>query len=96
MPLYQKTPEVIEAITFDDLVEYGRASGANIVNGMPWSFQYSGKPITHENDDRYLVSTELGMFQFNRGQVLIIGSNGYLFTCDGATFARDYEPVVAP
>ena len=44
---YRKKPVVIEAITFDELVEHGRQSGA-IVNGMPWSFEYNGHPITHE------------------------------------------------
>ena len=36
---YRKKPVVIEAITFDELVEYGKAHGGNIVDGMPWSFQ---------------------------------------------------------
>jgi len=35
MMKYRKKPVVIEAITFAELVEYGRNNGANIVNDMP-------------------------------------------------------------
>lgn len=48
-------PDDIQAVTFDALVEYGKTHGANIVNGMPWSFEYEGIPITHENDQCYLI-----------------------------------------
>lgn len=47
--------EVI-AVDFDALVAHGRANGANIVNGMPWSFRCMGLFVTHENDDCYLVN----------------------------------------
>jgi hypothetical protein len=46
-----------KAFSFDDLVEYGKASGAPLVNGMPWSFSFEGHPVTHENDQCYLVGT---------------------------------------
>lgn len=45
----------IEIVTFEKLVEYGKNNGANIVNNMPWSFEYKGRPVTHENDEKYLV-----------------------------------------
>ena len=57
MSRYKKKPTVVEAITFDELVYQGRhQSGANIVNGMPWSFTYKGQPVTHENDECYKVA----------------------------------------
>lgn len=43
-------------ITFDEFVQYGRDNGANIVNGMPWSFTYNGHAVTHENDQCYLIT----------------------------------------
>ncbi len=42
-------------MTFDELVEFGRKNGANIVNGMPWSFTYKGYAVSHENDDCYII-----------------------------------------
>lgn len=41
MAFSRKKPVVIEAITFDEFIEYGKANGGNIVNGMPWSFKYT-------------------------------------------------------
>lgn len=90
---FRKKPVVIEAITFDELVEYGKAYGANIVNGMPWSFQYQGQPITHENADCYLIPTLEGVMKFNRGDMLIIGVNGEIYPCKLDIFAKTYEPV---
>lgn len=46
---FRKKPVVIEAITFDEFVQFGRDSGATIVKGMPWHFQYKGFGISHEN-----------------------------------------------
>jgi hypothetical protein len=46
------------AISFSDFVEYGRNNGANIVNGMPWSFEFEGYPVTHENDSCYLIGNQ--------------------------------------
>lgn len=55
---------------FDKFVAYGIAAGANVVNGMPWSFKFGGIPVTHENDDLYIV----GDWRFARGDTLIVGA----------------------
>lgn len=90
---YRKLPVEIEAITFDELVEYGKANGANIVNEMPWSFNYAGQPITHENDDCYLIPTLEGVMKFNRGDMLITGVKGEIYPCKPDIFAATYEAV---
>ncbi len=96
MPKFRKKPVVVEAVTFDELVEHGRCNGANIVNGMPWSFNYQGHPVTHENDDCYLVPTLEGTMKFNRGDMLITGVKGEIYPCKPDIFAATYEPVEAP
>jgi len=94
MSKYRKKPVVIEAITFDEFVEYGKANcGHHIHNGIPWSFQYAGKPITHENDDCYLIPTLEGTMRFNRGDMLITGVAGEIYPCKADIFAATYEPV---
>ena len=92
---YQKKPVIIEAITFDDLVERGKASGANLVNGMPWSFEYEGQPITHETDDCYLIPTLEGTMRFERGDMLITGVKGEIYPCKSDIFEATYTPVSA-
>lgn len=90
---YRKKPVVIEAITFDELVVHGKASGANMVNGMPWSFQYNGHPITHENDECYLIPTLEGSMKMTPTDMLITGVKGEIYPCKADIFAMTYEPV---
>jgi hypothetical protein len=91
MGYFRKKPVVIEAISFDELVEYGRNNGANIVNGMPWSFQYQGHPITHENDQCYLIPTLEGTLRFTPDDVLITGIKGEIYPCKRDIFEATYE-----
>lgn len=90
---FRKKPVVIEAITFDELVEFGKSAGADVVNGMPWSFAYQGRPVTHENDDCYLIPTLEGTMRFERGGMLITGVKGEIYPCAGDIFAATYEAV---
>lgn len=55
-----------QRFTFDQFVQYGREHGANIVDGMPWSFHFFGYPVTHETDQLYLI----GNFPADRKSVV--------------------------
>jgi hypothetical protein len=91
---YVTKPEYVEAITFDELVEHGKQNGANIVDGMPWSFEYKGKPITHENDECYLVPVWYGeTAQFTPRHMLMDDDEGNLFVIDLDMFNETYERV---
>ena len=90
---YKKKPVVIEAITFDELVEYGKTHDGNIVNDMPWSFDYSGHPVTHENDNCYLIPTLEGTMKFTRNDMLITGVSGEIYPCKLDIFELTYEKV---
>lgn len=90
---YREKPVVVEAITFEELVQHGRASGASIINGMPWSFTYGGWPVTHENDDCYIITTLEGLMQMGRTDVLITGVKGEIYPCKADIFAATYEPA---
>lgn len=93
MNQYRKKPVVITAITFDQLVAHGIAAGGNVVNGMPWSFTYNGHPITHENDDCYLIPTLEGTMKMGRDDMLITGVKGEIYPCKREIFAATYEPA---
>lgn len=88
-------PKIVDAITFDELVEYGKANGANIVNDMPWSFEYKGLSITHETDTHYLVLTEFGeTIDFTSEDVLLIERKGtHIHTIFKYIFDSHYELV---
>ena len=93
MPQFRKKPVVIEAITFAELVEHGKAAGVPLVNGMPWSFDYKGQPISHENDNCYLIPTLEGTMRFDRGDMLITGVKGEIYPCKADIFAATYDPA---
>lgn len=93
MNQYRKKPIVIEAITFNELIEYGIRVGATCHNGMPWSFDYEGHPITHENDDCYLIPTLEGTMKMVRGDMLITGVAGEIYPCKSDIFEATYEAL---
>jgi hypothetical protein len=93
MAKFRKKPVVIEAVTFDELVEHGKANGANIVNGMPWSFSYNGHPITHENDECYLIPTLEGTHNMTPADMLITGVKGEIYPCKRDIFEQTYDPA---
>lgn len=90
---YQKRPVIIEAFTFAELVEHGKDNGGNIVNGMPWHFEFRGHPITHENDDCYLIPTLEGTMKMGRDDMLIVGVKREIYPCKADIFAATYDAV---
>lgn len=99
MGLFRKKPVVIQAITFDELVQHGIACCKeegrehNIINGMPWSFKYNGHPITHENDQCYLIPTLEGTHNMTPADMLITGVKGEIYPCKRDIFEQTYESV---
>lgn len=73
---YYPVSEIIEAITFDEFVEYGRTQTTQRhgPSSMPWSFTYKGFAVTHETDDHYLV----GAANFRRGDMLVTLPSGQI------------------
>lgn len=92
MAKYKQRVVEIEAITFDELVEFGRNNGANIVNGMPWSFGYKGNHISHENDTCYLIPTHKGTKKLTPVDMLI-NKDGELDVLHIISFNIKYELV---
>lgn len=77
-------------ITFHDFVEYGRKSGGNIVNGMPWSFSFDGIPVTHETDTCYLLCRHPNDLRIKPNTVLIKFADGSYSVQDKDTTFKDY------
>ena len=72
--------EASQTFTFDQFVQFGRDNGGNIVAGMPWSFTFHGHPVTHENDQCYLVGVNDGQVRFTPDFTLVIGPDRTLST----------------
>jgi hypothetical protein len=61
-------------ITFEELIEHGRQNCGKCIgaDGMPWSFDFHGYPVTHENDTCYIINTKNGPIKFQYGDLLIV------------------------
>lgn len=88
---YRKKPVIIEAITFEEFIEYGKTQGANGVNGFPWHFEYNGHAVSHESNERYLITTLEGVHNFTPNDMLITGVNGEIYPCKKDIFEKTYE-----
>ena len=93
MSKFKKKPVVIDAITFEELVVFGVNTGCEIVNGMPWSFEYNGHPVTHENDECYLIPTLEGTHNMTPKDMLITGVQGEIYPCKLDIFEATYDAV---
>ena len=89
---YIRKPVIVEAITFDEFVHYGKENGANIVKGMPWSFVYKGHLVTRENDKCYIISNDsAGGFMFTPEDMLVTGADGEIYPYKIANFNNNYR-----
>lgn len=91
---YKAKSKIVEVFTFDDLVEYGRNNGANIVNGMPWCFKFHGHGVTHENDQHYLMcSHECGVLDIKPDSLIVRDGRNRIFITDVNSLNNEYEPI---
>lgn len=68
--------ELNKQLTFDEFIQHGIDNGANMKNGIPWSWHINGEPVTHENDQCYLISTREGIKMFERGDFIVALEGG--------------------
>ena len=95
MAQYRKKPVVIEAITFDGLMDYGKSvlHKGSLRNNLPWSFEYKGHPISHETDECYLIPTLEGTHNMTPQDMLITGIQGEIYPCKIDIFEQTYEKL---
>ena len=93
MAKYRKKPVEIEAYTFDEFIELGKTLTKELVDGMPWSFNINGYPVTHCSDELYLISTLEGDHNMTIDDMLIIGVKGEIYPCKIDIFKMTYEKV---
>ena len=83
----------IEAFTFDEFVQAGIDAGANLVDGIPWSWMYKNHPVTHENDNLYLVGAGSKPTRFHKGTILCDNPDTGLYTLPTQNFKKFFTPL---
>ncbi len=95
MAKYLTKPVMIEAITFEQLTQYGMDLGPCDRNGMPTAFVYMGNQITSLDKDAYTIRIPyLGTdMMFVRGDILVTGPNGRLYVYKRDIFDLTFNSV---
>ncbi len=100
MSKFRKKPVVIEAMTFDEMIQYAKDHGTtmgvsskNQGDPVPWSFYINEHHVSHENDDCYVITTLEGTHHMTRKDMLIVGIKGEIYPCKLDIFAATYEPA---
>jgi hypothetical protein len=67
---------------------------AYTVNGMPWSFNFKGYPVTHERDDLYMIQLggEASLRYLTPNSMLVIGAD-CTYVIGQKIFEESYERV---
>ncbi len=85
---FRKKPVVIEAISWSELEDVRIKEN----QGKKTSFTYSGHNVIR-NDDEFLIPTLEGTMKMNRGDMLIIGVKGEIYSCKPDIFEATYDAV---
>jgi hypothetical protein len=94
MAKYTVIKEVVEVLTFEEFVEYGRKHSDNIVEGVPLSFMYKGCPVTHEDDKCYLIKAKDNRdYDFTPDEVIVSNSEGKVYLMDKQLFYATHEKL---
>lgn len=90
MATFRRKQYEIEAITFDELVEYGKANSINF-GEMDGSFRYKGELITVENKECYLMHSVEVTHKITPQDMLITDPNGITYSLPTYIFEHQYE-----
>lgn len=89
MSKFRKKPVVIEAISFEQFVEFAKET----TDAPHWHIPYQGVNITQENETIYLIPTKEGIMNFTPADMLITGVQGEIYSCKKDIFEATYEIV---
>ena len=90
MAKYYAKLNTIQAITFDELIEYGLKHSTSVIDGMPWSFEYNGCAITNEHMSCYLICSPYAVMKFTPDDMLITDVNMLVYTMPKYAFDSRY------
>lgn len=83
----------VEAITFEEFIDYGLKHANNIVNDRPWFFTYENARVTHETDECYLIVTNEGENLTMTVHDVLVKIDGSLIVCDKDLFYNFAERI---
>lgn len=93
MAKYQTKPEVVEAVTFEEFIEYGKANSDHIVNGIPYTIHYNGEHVSYYDNECYLINTINGTEGFTPEHMLITNAIGEMYLDTKEKFLKNHTII---
>ena len=81
MSRFTKKPITVEAIAFEELIEFA---------GVNETVQHDGIILTKKTDEQWLVRTATGIADFTPKDMLITGVDGEVYPCPKDVFEKTY------
>lgn len=89
---HTRKPEVIEAFTYEQFIDYGKKHAENIHDGIPQSFYFKKITVVHEFDSSFILTNERSMLSFGPGQILVINSDDSFESYNEKEFKELFSP----
>jgi len=91
-----KESKPIEAFTFDEIIAYGKANPiANLIDGMPWCFNFKDRQIKYVNDKCYeiqIMKNSRRSIPFTPDDIIMVDEDK-LYIYSAKSFNNVYEIV---
>ena len=91
MKICRKKPNVVETLTFDELMKIGRQFGRVDAQGMPLTFEYNGAQVIYQDGKTYLIPARRVMHEVRAGYMLVRDDMGNIVVCSPEEFAHNYH-----
>lgn len=93
MAKYKRKQNKVEALNWDEFIEYGKEQTVDLISKMPWHFTNMGNTVTHENDELYCISCSVagGEYNMDPKKMLVMYDDGSVNTLSEFQFNQLYE-----
>jgi len=72
MATFRKLGPIVEAITFNELIEFGKNTNSLEENPENWSFDYHGYLVKYKNETVFIIKDRWDDLKFTPRDVLIL------------------------
>lgn len=87
---FRKKPIVIEAFTFEEVIEAGRETATATIEDHPAAFLFRGIQLSYAGNHTYSLVTPDGMVDFTPDDVLMVSPEGVVYPCSKDAFDLEY------
>lgn len=87
-----KKNELVEAYTYDEILEYGREQCVTLIDDIPLDFYFKGRliKVSDYEGKGFVIPTLEGNMNFTKDDMLIFAMSGEMYPCNIDVFEKEY------